>query len=135
MSENAIPQPTDEFQVYMTWPMPLVEQALQEFKARMYGGAEPDELAAGLRCLDFITRRTDLSDDFRVFLDAAIDEAEMRIALMRAQSEDEESQARRRRSLHVAMEGSLRHINNVLARARMMDADEIIEHIHKRAST
>lgn len=73
----------DEFTIYQAWPLYQVREALDEFKRQMYSGAGPDELGAGLRCFDFITRRTDLPRTLEVMIDAACNEARIRADLMR----------------------------------------------------
>lgn len=79
------PTPVDEFQVYLSWPEETIRQQLDVFKNGengMYNGAGPAELAAGLHCLDFLTRASTFSDATADLLEAAVMEAEMRIELM-----------------------------------------------------
>lgn len=93
----------DEFQVYKEWPVEQVRQAFEEFRDQMYDGAGPEELSAGLLCMDFLTRRTDLPETLAFFIENVCDQARIRIALMRAKEQDdlEESERMKRMELGV----------------------------------
>lgn len=100
-----IPQPIDEFEIYMSWPLGLIESELWAFKHKMRDDAEIEEIQAGLHCLDFMTRKTELSEDLTWMLESAIDEANMRVSLM-IQKEDREKTFERLNILLAGLQGS-----------------------------
>jgi hypothetical protein len=69
------------------WNESAIMEELMVFKEHMYDGAGIPELMAGLECLSFITDGVELSDDADMFVGAAIDEASMRIDLMKVKDE------------------------------------------------
>lgn len=74
-----------EFQVYSTWSEDAVRQALADFKHEMYDGAGIAELQGGLRCLEFLTTKTQLPADLEEDMEATAFQANLRISLMAAQ--------------------------------------------------
>jgi hypothetical protein len=83
---------TDEI-IYREWPEETVMAELRVFKDRMYDGAGPEELSAGLFAIDFLTRASALSDTAEMLVGAAVDEARMRIDLMIAKEQADMDQA------------------------------------------
>lgn len=73
-----------EFRVYQAWPEHSVRDALDVFKREMYDGAGVPELQAGVRCLDFMTAKSQLSEGLAVDIDATVTQANMRISLLQA---------------------------------------------------
>ena len=70
------------FIVYQEWTEAQVREAFEEFKYQMYNGAGSDELKAGIRCFDFMIRRSDLSQILIDYIHYSCQEAEMRIVMM-----------------------------------------------------
>lgn len=75
----------NEFQVYRAWSEDAVRQALTDFKHEMYDGAGIAELQAGLRCMDYLTKKTALPPDLVEDLESTALQADMRVELMLAQ--------------------------------------------------
>lgn len=73
---------TDPLQIYKAWPEDMVRQALDDFKYQMYDDADQDALRAGIRCFDFITRRSDLPQSLMESIEYVMMEARWRITLM-----------------------------------------------------
>lgn len=89
------PTPIDQFQVYMAWPEETIIEQLDVFKHGengMYNGAGIPELAAGLHCLDFLTRASTMSEETQLMVESAMMEADMRIGLLTQQENYELSQ-------------------------------------------
>lgn len=78
---------------------------LRMFKDAMYGGAGPEELSAGLLAIDFLTRASTLGDTAKMFVEAAVDEAHMRIDLMLAREAEQMTEAERIERLKKALKG------------------------------
>jgi hypothetical protein len=98
--------------VYREWPVEVIEQAREEFRDIMNDGAGVEELSAGLHGLDFLCRRSLMPDDLRDLVDATIEQAEMRIALLHHQeaatrSDDEN----RKRALKVLQDMRIYSLN------------------------
>lgn len=129
------PTPLDEFQIYMAWPEETIVQQLNEFKNGengMYNGAGPEQLSAGLHCLDFLTRASEMSDTTRMMIDAAVTEAETRIALM-LQMEDRKLQDN---ELYDKIETVLKNIQAqlrvIMTRAQCVDHEQVLAFIRRR---
>lgn len=71
-----------EFIVYREWPVETIAEAVTDFNHGMRDGAGVDEIRAGLHGLDFLCRRSSISDDLQSRIDGAITEANMRISLI-----------------------------------------------------
>jgi hypothetical protein len=121
---------SDEFTVYRSWSEADVRIAWDEFKRQMYDGAGPDELQAGIRCFDFLTRRSDLPEQLTSMIAYTIDEAETRMSLMRLQ----DNQLSHDEALE-KLRGALKHLKrtceNLMERAHQMDPYTVIEHVRK----
>lgn len=77
--------------VYRAWPEEVIADAVREFNDYMHDGADVGELYAGLRGLDFLTRKSSLSDNLQARVDGAIVEAHMRIELLCAKELEDRS--------------------------------------------
>ncbi|HBN8251515.1 TPA: hypothetical protein L3689_001750 [Pseudomonas aeruginosa] len=129
------PTPIDEFQVYMAWPEETILQQLDVFKNGengIYNGAGPAELTAGLHCLDFLTRKSPMSENTRAILDGAVMEAEMRIDLMLQLERSEQDRQQLIEKAIQVVEQLQRQVRNITQRARWIDREELQEIIRRR---
>jgi hypothetical protein len=132
-----IPKPIDDLHVYLKWPEELIKKALWDFKhgpEGMYNGAGIEELLAGLHCLDFMTRASDVSEDTAMFIDAAVSEAEMRIELMAQQEQKSADPDALKKAIVIvtSLEQQVKRLLSGIMMFREMDADELHEYVQKR---
>lgn len=79
---------SDSLLTYQAWPDAYILDELRVFKDYMRDGAETHELLAGLECIKFLTvASSDMDEDTLMFVDAAVEEANMRIDLMNIKDE------------------------------------------------
>jgi hypothetical protein len=77
------PEPIDQYQVYLAWPESVIREAYEEFAKVVYGGLyeSVEEIRAGVHGLDFLCRASIIVEPLRTLIDAALNEAEIRIEL------------------------------------------------------
>jgi hypothetical protein len=68
--------------VYREWPEQVIADAITEFNTVMHDGAGVEELEAGLHGLDFLTRRSEITETLRWRLEGVEVEARMRMQLL-----------------------------------------------------
>jgi len=73
-----------DFQVYKPHSDEVIMEAVREFNDAMHDDADIEEIEAGLKCLDFLTRASVMSADVESRVYGATVEGEMRLQLLRA---------------------------------------------------
>lgn len=129
------PTPTDEFQVYLAWPEETILQQLDVFKNGehgMYNGAGPEELAAGLRCLDFLTRGSVFGETTASLLEAAVMEAEMRIDLMLQQEDRMIDHEETMKKIEAVLRSMEHQLKSLWSRVTNLDPERVMELIELR---
>lgn len=123
--------------IYKAWPGEEIDRAISEFNEQMHDDAEIEELQAGLRCLDFLTRASELSSIQQARLEGATIEAEMRVSLMAALKFSNHTSSAgvigdAVKAIKI-LQGQLRGIDKIIERGKDMDYDEIRERVARIA--
>ena len=121
-----------DFNVYKSYPPEFIQQALDDFKNIMFNGGGIDELNAGLHGLDFLTRGSDVPQPLSNFVDAAINEAKMRIEIMTTLESDNRSFEEAHKKLFATVNQLDAGIKNLQRRITMSwDEQTVINYVRK----
>lgn len=113
----------EEFRVYRPWPIEVIAEAQEEFRDAMFNGASSEELRAGLRAFDFLLRASEVPEPLASMIDANINEAEMRIALMDERDAQEKTDAELIQRSFTAVRNLNRQVEHLRQRMRTLGAD------------
>lgn len=100
----------DDFIIYRAWPLEKIKEARNTFVETMHNDAGVEELQAGLHCLDFMTRASEVPEEYRYMIDSAIDEANIRIGLMLGKEVEDATQ----QELYNTLDASLRRLRSTV---------------------
>lgn len=113
----------------------LIMRELRVFKDRMYDGAEAVELIAGIECLNFLLEEVEkveeISEDTKMFVEAALYEANMRAKLILTLEQEKNNEMHEKISRCVRILGrQLEEIQRKFSSPFL--AEEVMEIVQKR---
>lgn len=118
--------------VYRQWPLKVIHEAITEFNEIMHKDAEVEEIQAGLHCLDFLTRKSELDASTEARLSGAVTEANMRIELLLDKLNADKEFEDWRQGAIKQVEYMKRAVDRVLDNARRVGPDYVEEYVRKR---
>lgn len=119
----------DELQIYKSWPADVISEAVSEFNNAMHNGADVEEIQAGLHCLDFLTRKSEIPFMLQARIEGAEVEAHMRIELLLSQREN----SAKRADLVKALDLISRQMKSILDRTRLgLGHEELVSYVERR---